>query len=112
MADQAPDFTPISVAGNKVPVTEDTALNQLENTGNAPSFAGGYYGDQVEASGGGFNPLNPAEQQMLSSTAPGQSAILNNYDIGPSFSSSNESQTAESPFGPNAKYYDLSLIHI
>jgi hypothetical protein len=44
-----PDYTPISTAGNQVP--GDAAVSE---SSPAPNFSGGYYGDQVDAGGGGY----------------------------------------------------------
>lgn len=109
MADN-PDFTPVSVKGNRVPVTEDTAFNQLSSTGDAPNYSGGYYGESTFASGGGWEPLSDQEQVLVDGHTLAQSAILNNYDQGPVFSKTNETTSTESAFGPNAKYYDFSKM--
>lgn len=96
--------------GNRVPVTEDTAFNKLSSTGDAPNYSGGYYGEATFQGGGGYEPLTELEQGLVDNHVPAQSAILNNYDQGPVFSKTSETTSAESPFGPNAKYYDFSKM--
>jgi len=93
----------------KVPPTEDTAFNKLATTGEAPNFSGGYYGDATFESGGGYEPVTDEERALIGNRVPGQSAVTNNYDLGPTYSTTNETAVADAPaFGPNAKYYNFS----
>ena len=78
--------TPSSPAAS---VVDSTSLTTSEQQNLAPSYAGGYYGDQNEASGGGFDPN------------------AGTITTGPV---ANEANLTDSPFGPNAKYYDFSKM--
>ena len=52
----APDFSPVSTAGNQVPGDSGASTEGGVQPYSGPSYAGGYYGDQTETSGGGYDP--------------------------------------------------------
>jgi hypothetical protein len=77
-----PDFTP--QAGNNATIPEDNATqsaqDQLANNNIGPNFQGGYYGDQIEMSGGGFDPglqaVNAtADTQLISAQTDPQAVV-------------------------------------
>lgn len=84
---------------------------------NAPSYAGGYYGDQTEAGGGGYNPNidgggydpnNPGAYVTTYNSIGGSAAISQDYNGAPSFNAASngyDPNTIESTGGgydPNA----------
>jgi hypothetical protein len=79
-----PDFTP--QAGNNTSIEEDNATqsaqDQLANNNIGPNFQGGFFGDQIEESGGGFDPglqeVNAtADTQPISGQTEPQAVIPN-----------------------------------
>lgn len=80
---------PVTVTGGYDPTTGfagttntiggTAAITDMQNIG--ADFRGGYYGDQVERSGGGYDPNSPGYLDSSNSIG-GQQAITENYDMG------------------------------
>lgn len=51
----------------------------------APSYAGGYYGEQSGATGGGYDPTTGLQQSDSQNSTGGSAAVSQNYNLGADF---------------------------
>lgn len=79
----APDFTPVSTAGNQTP--NDAAVNEPYTTAPDYTVYGGYDPNAVGSIGGGYDPDNPSYGNQSNSIG-GDVAVSENYTGAPIFS--------------------------
>jgi hypothetical protein len=77
----APDFSPISVAGNQLPGESGAATQGGVQDYSGPSYAGGYYGDQTETAGGGYDPTEQDQSLGDIESAQQDAATSNPFSL-------------------------------